>query len=123
MGSLPGTSTRNQLEYGFAEIARNKPLPRRVQGRAPDVDRRAGGAREPRDVLNTQDPVSWAARWAARPAEAILCPPADGMGCHDIGPHVHDRTGRAHPVTPDGRWAITRPDPPTRSTHPTSGRE
>jgi hypothetical protein len=67
--------------------------------------------------LNGDSPVSWAKRFGSKPLEELLCPPADGMGCHELGPHVHDRAGVAHPVTPDGRWTPPRPAPPTRTRH------
>lgn len=118
MGSLPGTSRSPRLEYGMAEAIRDRPagrgkLPATEPTPTPQRDRHARGARDPRDVVNEDSPDSWAARWGSRPGKSILCPGGPGsVGRCPDHPHVHDRTGAAHPVTPDGQWAITRPDPP-----------
>ncbi len=59
-------------------------------------------------LLEVDPPDAWRARFAAR---------TTGTPCYGElspcipGPHVHDRNGTAHPVTPDGRHIRTQENP------------
>ena len=65
-------------------------------------------------LLEVDPPDQWRARFGGRPAADVVC-----TGCPDFaalairhdGPHVHDRNGTAHPVTPDGRHIRTQENP------------